>query len=91
MKKQEIKLGQKVRDLVTGLVGIAIAKCEFMNGCIQYGVKPSKLKEGTPRDAEYIDVQQLEIIGDGLIKKIEKKDTGGHYSDVPRKNNLMKV
>ena len=40
-----IKLGSKVRDKVSGLVGIAISRTEYINGCIQYSVMP-KMKKG---------------------------------------------
>ena len=36
----EIELGDKVKCKHTGFVGIAVAKTEFINGCIQYEVMP---------------------------------------------------
>jgi len=74
-------LGKKVRDKVTGLVGIAISRLEFMNGCIQFCVKPPVDKEGKIREGEYIDHQQLEIIEDAVEPKMSK--TGGIMPDTP--------
>lgn len=80
----EIKLGDKVRDRVTGFEGIATHRTEFMNGCVQILVSP-RLKKGEPITAEGIagldiDLQQLERIGNGIntpAKKIVPTETGG--------------
>ncbi len=76
----EIKLGQKVRDKITGFEGIATAKTEFLNGCVQYEVT-RKLKKGESITAESvqgisIDEQQLELIKPKK-KPIKKSDNGG--------------
>jgi len=54
-----IKLGEKVRDEITGFEGIAIARIEYLNGCVRYEVKPKILKDGRPIEGEWIDEQQL--------------------------------
>lgn len=43
--KREIELGDKVKDLITGFEGIAVAKTEFINGCVQFSVA-KQLKKG---------------------------------------------
>ena len=68
-----IELGQKVKDIVTGFTGIATSKVEFLNGCIQFHVIP---KMATPKKGEspkfpkgeYIDVEQLELVGKSKVK-----------------------
>ena len=79
----EIELGNKVRDKVTGFEGIAIAKIEYINGCIQFCVKPKVKEDGKMPDGEYIDVDDLEIVYKGII--IEADSTGGPQRDYPRK------
>jgi len=79
----EIELGNKVRDKVTGFEGIAIAKIEYINGCIQFCVKPKVKEDGKMPDGEYIDVDDLEIVYKGII--IEVDSTGGPQRDYPRK------
>ena len=54
-----IKLGTKVKDSITGFEGIAIAKCEYLNGCISIQVKAQTLKDGLPLAAEWVDEQNL--------------------------------
>jgi hypothetical protein len=82
MEKQ-IKLGQKVRDMVTNYEGIAIARVEYLNGCIQYCVKPTISQDGKMPEGEYIDYQQLEIIDNG-IDTVLSIGTGGVMPDAPR-------
>lgn len=77
-----IKLGDKVRDRISGFEGIATARVEYINGCIQFCIKPKMLKDGKVIDGEYFDVDQIEVIGHGL--NIPRKDTGGIMPDVPK-------
>ena len=47
-----IRLGDKVKDSITGFTGVAVSRCEYLNGCIQIEVKPTKLtKEGEMQKA----------------------------------------
>lgn len=57
----EIKLGDKVRDKITGWAGVATARCEYLNGCVQFCVQPALDKDGKHVDGRYIDVVQLEV------------------------------
>ena len=77
-----IKLGQKVRDKVTGFEGVATAKLEYINGCIQYCVKPKIKEQGKMPEGVYIDHQQLEVLDEETI--IEKDETGGSLPDYPK-------
>lgn len=61
--KKPIALGNQVRDIVTGYTGIACSKVEYLNGCIQFGVKGSVSEPGKMPDAHYIDIEQLEYAG----------------------------
>lgn len=78
----EIKLGNKVRDKVTGFTGIATAKIEYINGCIQYCVKPKVAKDNTMSEGEYIDIDELEVIRGGI--KIKSTPSGGPQRDCPK-------
>ena len=54
-----IKLGDKVKDKITGFEGITVAKVIYLNGCISYEVQPQKLKDGKMLDTVWFDEQQL--------------------------------
>ncbi len=77
---KEIKLGDKVKDLVTGFIGIVVEKVECLNGCLRYGLIESEVKgkKNEYRTIE-IDNQQAEKVDDGINKKtpIKKTKTGG--------------
>lgn len=69
-----IKLGSQVEDIVSGFEGIATARVEYLNGCIQYCVTP-RSKDGSKSESIYFDHGQLIITGDGI--SVKKADTGG--------------
>jgi len=73
---KEIKLGDKVRCIITGFTGTAVAKTEFINGCIQWSVLPKGDKTNKMPEDMSIDNQSLEIITPKK-KPIRKKETGG--------------
>jgi hypothetical protein len=81
--KNRIQLGSKVRCQITGFKGIVISKLEYLNGCIQYGVKPPMGKKDLKMpECEYIDSQQLTVVGPGIT--LATDDTGGPSTDAPR-------
>lgn len=61
-----IRLGQKIKDRVTGFEGVAVGRVAYLNGCIQYLIKP-EAREGKMVEEEWIDEQTLEVIGQGLL------------------------
>jgi len=77
----EIKLGNKVKDKVTGFTGIAITKCIFLNGCIQFALQPKANKDGEVPKSRWVDIQQLEYIEMGM--EGETKPTGGGFREHP--------
>jgi len=85
MEQQNIKLGDRVQDQVSGYIGIAVARTQFLNGCVQYSVL-GKIKstekynfEGDPS----FDEMNLKIIKRNVVnsKEYEKEkkvsDNGG--------------
>ena len=72
-----IELGSKVKDIVSGFEGIATARIEYMNGCVQYYITPKVSKDGELKDGRWFDVQQVEVCSDGIREKIAKMVTGG--------------
>jgi len=76
-----IALGARVRDTVTGFTGVATARVEYLNGCIQYCVKPVVGDDGKMPDGEYLDIGQLEVVDGGV--SVPRRDTGGPMSDTP--------
>lgn len=54
-----VKLGDKVKDTVTGFKGIATGRYTFLNGCIRIEVTPEELKDGKPIEHVVFDEQRL--------------------------------
>ena len=73
----KIKLGQKVRDSITGMEGTAIARTEFLYGCVRIAVQPKELKDGVPLGSIYVDEPQLELVKNTPRPKGDP-DTGPH-------------
>ena len=59
---RKIKLGQQVRDTLSGAEGVAIGRTEWLHGCPQVRVQPSGCNEGTPLDSFTVAEPQLEVV-----------------------------
>lgn len=57
-----ILLGDTVKCKVTDFVGVAYSRIEYLNGCIQFDVRPKVDKDGKAQDGLWIDIQQLEVL-----------------------------
>jgi len=94
-------LGDEVKDVVTGCVGLVMAITDWMYGCKRLMVQPSDPKKKTPVDSFQVDIDQVIIITPCKVKvpkweaakamagnsKEVKKETGGG-SDVPQQNQI---
>lgn len=77
----KVKLGNTVRDIVSGFQGIATSKVEYLNGCIQFGIM-AKAKDNKKPDAVYIDEGQLVFVDEGV--SVAAKENGGDRTDTPK-------
>ena len=85
MKRPKITLGNRVKDKVSGFVGIAISKTEYLNGCIQYGVQPQTKESDKKPETEFFDAEQLEVLKTGGLVNPEREiKTGGGHRDHPK-------
>lgn len=69
IKGRKVEFGDKCRDLVTGIVGIAVAKTEWLNGCIRWSLdfpKDGEVKRET------FDDEQLEVIEANVVPRPER-------------------
>ena len=76
-----VKLGQTVRDVITGFEGVAIARTEWLYGCIRITVQPRSMHEGKPVESQTFDEAQLAVVA-----KLEalKGDTTGKHPAGPK-------
>ena len=78
-----IELGDKVRCIHTGFTGIAIARTEFINGCVQYSVAPNVGKDNKYPEEFSLDEDSLEVISPKR-KKVNQRETGGPVRMIKR-------
>ncbi len=72
----EIRLGDKVKDRITGYEGIVTGITNWLNGCARIGVQSTKLKDGKPLETEWFDVNQIQLVKSKVMKTLNT-DTGG--------------
>lgn len=70
-----IKLGDIVRDTVTGFEGVVVAEHQWLHGCRRLSVQPQKLHDGKPIESQTFDDPQLELVSPKKVKR--KTNTGG--------------
>ncbi len=81
MQENKIKLGDKVKDLVTGFTGVVVSRIEYINGCVQFGIVP-KADKDKMHDCQYVDWQRLQSVGTAI--SLPSQETGGPQFDAPK-------
>jgi len=68
MTEHRINLGDRVEDTVTNFRGIAVARTEWLYGCVRIAVQPEKLDEktGKPLEDQVFDEPQLRVLDAGV-------------------------
>lgn len=61
----DVKLGQRVRHKISGLIGVTDNVALYLNGIRRFDVQPPVNKEGKVPDSQTIDEPELEILDDG--------------------------
>ena len=85
MKTLHIKLGDHVRDKVSGCEGIVNCLLFYLNGCVRVEVQPKKKSKDTkPPDSFYMDDQQLELVKNKKALKLTTTNTGGFKPNPPK-------
>lgn len=72
----EIKMGNVVRDILTGYTGSVIQKIEQLSGNIQYAIQRSQNEGETAYpDAMSLDYHTLEVISPGFADRVQEPIT----------------
>jgi hypothetical protein len=80
----KVKLGDQVKDKVSGFTGIIVSQHDYLNGCTRFSLQPSVDKDGKLPDTATFDEPQLEIVEVDVAESEPKEGrTGGpeKYSD----------
>lgn len=56
-------VGDMLKDTITGFQGVAVARTQWLNGCMRYQLQPTKLaKDGKLQDEAVFDEHQLSLV-----------------------------
>ncbi len=81
-----IKLGQKVRDKITGFTGIATGHAKYLTGCDQYLTQPDCGEDNKKYPgSNWFDEGRLEVIEDVLTSEDVKGEENGCDYTAPKK------
>ena len=78
----KVKLGQKVRDTISGVEGVAVARTEWMYGCVRITIQPEGSKDGKPY--EYFNADEPQLVAARAPEKANPQKGHGPRSDPGR-------
>ena len=62
MFTKKVKLGDEVKDKISGFTGVIVSRHEYLNGCARMTLQPKIDKDGKLPETETFDEPQLELI-----------------------------
>ena len=71
-----IKLGDKVRDKVSGFEGVVVGSHHYLTGCIRLSVQPATGDDGDYREQQTFDEPQLQIVEASAVTIADPRATG---------------
>lgn len=83
------RLGQRLRDKVSGFEGIATARGDYLSGCVRYCLQPA-VNGDTPGElpeGQWFDIEQLEFVDEG-VAGIRAEPSGGERANPPARRGL---
>lgn len=88
-----VHLGDRVKDPITGVNGIAVGRTEWLYGCVRVSVQPEGLtKDGKAFEQLGFDEPQLEVIKRGAVKRNEypAQKPGGPRDEPSRRADVTR-
>ena len=64
----DISIGDKVKDKVSGFVGIVTGVVDYISGCKQALVAPVVDKDGKLLDSNWFDIQRLDVVDANVLR-----------------------
>lgn len=80
-QRENIELGNRVSDVVTGFEGIATERLDTLGGVVQYAVQPENHKNSEYPKSYYIPAARLKRIDNGIHVEKVRKILGFHSND----------
>ena len=82
----KIRLGEEVKDRITGFRGIVISRSQWLTNCNTYGIKSQELKDNVPLDTQWFDEPTLETLLMSIPIVESNRETGGPEHKIPQTN-----
>lgn len=82
-----IALGSKVRDMISGFSGIAVAHSVYLYGCERILIEPDRLDDkGAMIEGQWIDEQRVEVTeqSERPMSLVSSATSGGPQRDAPK-------
>jgi hypothetical protein len=89
-----IRLGNKVKDSISGIEGLVTARFEYLYGCVRCEVQPEGVdKDGKPFESIVVDEQRLSLVKPTKPKVSSDSTPGipGGPRDAPRGRTAPKA
>lgn len=79
--KKEFKMGDEVKDKITGFQGIITGHAKYFTGCDQFIIQPKCDKPGTYPEANWFDEGRVEFVKTEMTEKdVESEKNGCDYT-----------
>lgn len=84
-----IELGSRVKDRITGLRGILIARTDWLYQCRRVAIQPEGLHDGKPAEVVWVDEPQVQVLKAGVIQPpvTQVLRTGGPVRSAPSRRD----
>ena len=84
-----VKLGDKVRDPLSGFEGVAVSSHHYLYGCVRFSVQPEVDKDMKLPESQTFDEPQLEVMKPAAVHRepVVSERPGGpeRYPDTGRR------
>lgn len=86
-----IELGSKVRDRITGYIGIVVARSEWLYGCVRITVQQEGLDKDNKISHEVFDEAGLDTLMEAeKMIPVEERKTGGDQAPPSRRMDITR-
>lgn len=82
LKGEMMKLGDIVRDTISGFKGVLVARTEWLNGCVRLTIQPNYMHEGKLLDNQTFDIEQCVLVKAAKPQVVAA--TGGERQNISR-------
>jgi hypothetical protein len=87
-KEKVVELGDRVKEKITGFIGIVTGISHWLTGCSTCGVQSKGTNDGKPISPQWFDIGRLEVIDKNVISQgdvlVAEEPIPGGPQDIPQ-------